>query len=263
MTMIDRRRVTAALAFTACALPAFAAEPAARWIDYEARLRARLDDAGGGRFERPFADELLALNNRFRRGQGLAALQADDELDRAAQAHAADLIGRDFFAHASPEGFAHGDRCGLMSRRLAGAFAENIAYQGGGSANPNDFFESWRDNPGHRLNMLTPEYSHAGHGVARNGRVWMAVAVFCEVDTRLARALPFRCDGDEIRASLVSAAPALATYRISNPNAAPPPMSYPAAGPAPSLAAGVSRLRPMKPLGDGAFEITWGPIFVA
>lgn len=263
MMMIDRRRLTAALAFAATAPSAFAAEPAERWIAYEARLRARLDDAGGGRFEPLFADELLALNNRFRRDQGLIALQFDDELTRAAQAHAADMIGRDYFSHPSLEGFVHGDRCGLLSRRLAGAFGENIAYQGGGFADPNDIFSSWRDNPGHRANMLTPEYSHAGHGVVRNGRVWMAVAVFCEADARLARPLPFRCDSDAIRASVTGATPALATYRISSPNGAPPPVSYPANGPAPSLSAGASRLRPMKPLGDGAFEITWGPIFVA
>ena len=58
------------------ALPALAAPPGIgpdAWVAYEARLRARLDDAGGGRFNAPVERELLGLTNAARASNGASA----------------------------------------------------------------------------------------------------------------------------------------------------------------------------------------------
>ena len=92
---IDRRNLLAGGLFAAVvpfAAPAKAAGVSS-WIAYEARLRARMSDAGGGAFEADFAHDLLAQVNGFRRGQRLSSLRWDEGLAACARAHAADMAG--------------------------------------------------------------------------------------------------------------------------------------------------------------------------
>ncbi len=174
--------------------------------DYFDRLRGRLGDAGGGRFIPAGEDLLLGEHNGFRGRQGLRPLSRHAALDQAARAHAADMIARGYFEHASPEGFSSVERVGLLARRFVGLAGENIVeVRGGPAATAAELAQLWRDSPGHRANMLRPGYSHIGFGIARLGDRTVAAAAFGESFAELAAPLAFRVGGLDSVGSLLNA----------------------------------------------------------
>ncbi|GHC72007.1 CAP domain-containing protein [Streptomyces cinnamoneus] len=112
------------------------------------------------------AAEVLALTNAERCAAGLPPLAADPRLASAARMHSADMAGRDFFSHTTPEGREPWDRA-----RAAGAphraTGENIAC---GQRTSAEVVRGWMDSPGHRANILTPGFTHLGVGHATGGR---------------------------------------------------------------------------------------------
>ncbi len=159
--------------------------------EYYARLQARVLDAGGGRFLPAVEDALMPEHNDFRARQRLPDLRRHEGLVFAARAHAADLLQRRYFEHASPEGFTSVERVSLLARSFIGLAGENIVeVEGGPPADAADLAELWRNSPGHRQNMLRPSYTHIGIGVVRGGaRTISAVAFgesFAELDAPLA-----------------------------------------------------------------------------
>ena len=158
---------------------------------YYERLRSRIGDAGGGRFMPAVEDDLMPEHNDFRTHQGLKPLRRHEGLVLAARAHAADLLQRRYFEHASPEGFTSVERVSLLARSFIGLAGENIVEEENGPpASAADLAELWRNSPGHRQNMLRPTYTHIGIGVVRGGsRTIGAVAFgesFAELDAPLA-----------------------------------------------------------------------------
>ncbi|MFI0960270.1 CAP domain-containing protein [Streptomyces sp. NPDC021080] len=117
------------------------------------------------------AREVIALTNTERASAGLAPLTADATLTAAAQAHSADMVARDFYAHTSPEGTQPWDRAAAAgcTRRSIG---ENIAC---GQRSPAEVVQGWMDSPGHRANILKRDFTHIGIGLAggsRAGTYW-------------------------------------------------------------------------------------------
>lgn len=112
----------------------------------------------------------LANDARAVAGCGRALIRHDD-VARVAQAHSEDMRRRDYFDHVSPEG-----RTPMQRVQAAGvavsAVAENIAL---GQPTGHAVFESWRDSPGHRRNLLNCDYTH--HGVGLAGGYWTHVLV--------------------------------------------------------------------------------------
>ncbi|MFF0200473.1 CAP domain-containing protein [Streptomyces sp. NPDC005017] len=110
--------------------------------------------------------EVVALTNRERASAGLPPLAADPLLTRAAQAHSADMVARDFYSHTSPEGSGPRDRAVAVGavRRSTG---ENIAC---GQRSAAEVVTGWMNSPGHRANILRPEFTHIGIGFAGGGR---------------------------------------------------------------------------------------------
>ncbi|MEU9560110.1 CAP domain-containing protein [Streptomyces fumanus] len=110
--------------------------------------------------------EVVGLTNRRRTGAGLPPLAADPRLTAAAQAHSADMVARDFYAHTDPDGGRPWDRAGAAGapHRTVG---ENIAC---GQRSPADVVEGWMNSPGHRANILKPDFTHIGVGLAGGGR---------------------------------------------------------------------------------------------
>ena len=106
--------------------------------------------------------ELLEAVNRERAAHGLEPLRAQPLLERAAQAHADDMLARRFYGHASPEGAMASDRV-----RLAGYHArsvgENVAR---GQASVKEVMEDWMASPEHRRNILGASFRDAGFGIA-------------------------------------------------------------------------------------------------
>jgi uncharacterized protein YkwD len=259
----DRRTLISGLAATFLATPALGV-PVDRWLAYERRLQDRARDAAGGRFDPRFEQALLALTLSFRAEQGREPLAEDAELTRAARAQAADMAARHFFGHEDPDGFSPIDRSGLLVRSMMGVFGENLAYQSGpaGVVTPRNCFQGWENSPGHRANLLRPDYTHVGHGVVRLKDAWYSAAVFGGKSAWLDEPLPLRADGAQINAALINAHPNLPAYFVSDPQSQPTGDAYPTPGVGPRLPPGAWRLRPLKPKGGRASSVLWGPIII-
>ncbi|WP_413805274.1 CAP domain-containing protein [Streptomyces sp. OE57] len=120
------------------------------------------------------ASEVIALTNAERAAARLAPLAPDPRLTAAAQAHSDDMVVRDFYSHTGPGGHQPWDRA-----RAAGAthrgIGENIAC---GQRSPEEVVRGWMNSPGHRANILKPDFTHIGVGHAtgsRAGTYWTQV----------------------------------------------------------------------------------------
>lgn len=268
---ITRRGVFAAgamlVAHGALARPtaALAAAPSApaTWFAYEQRLAERLTDAGGGEFELKFAKGLLAAANRFRASQGLKSLSWDAGLALSARAHVADMVGRRYFAHQSPEGFTHIERVSLLNRDLCAQTGENLAYRDypGEQTEPRHFQTMWEQSPTHRRNLENPAFGQAGFGVVRAGGRVYAAALYADIAIRLNHALPLSIQGDaELAGAIANASPSIERLSLTAPFQQPTWMAS-ASQSLPPLPQGVWQLRPLRPTGGTKYDVLPGPLF--
>ena len=107
------------------------------------------------------ADEwkMLELLNKERTDRGLGALTMDNQLRDVGRAHSGDMLARGYFAHVNPDGldpFERMDRAGVdyiyAGENLAFAPTVQIAHTG------------LMNSPGHKANILKPEYTKVGIG---------------------------------------------------------------------------------------------------
>jgi len=111
--------------------------------------------------------KLLGLINQERQKNGTTFLNYNSNLDRAAQAHAEDMVKNNYFSHTSKDGSTPADRA-LRAGYGSSWVGENIAK---GITDPNSIFEMWMGSSGHRQNMLNPTWKNAGLGVSAN--IWV------------------------------------------------------------------------------------------
>ncbi|MFE4368980.1 CAP domain-containing protein [Streptomyces sp. NPDC056835] len=109
--------------------------------------------------------EVLSLTNAERTRAGLRPLADDRQLAAAAQAYSTDMAARAFYSHTSPEGLAPWDRAAAAGAAHRG-IGENIAC---GQRDPREVVRGWMDSPGHRANILKPDFTHLGVGFAGGG----------------------------------------------------------------------------------------------
>ena len=107
--------------------------------------------------------EALARVNRAREEAHRPPVTEDPELDRAAQAHADDMIERGYYGHVSPQDVAPRDWVEETAYPPFAFLAENIAK---GLFTPTEVVERWLDSPHHRRNILDPRSRETGLGVA-------------------------------------------------------------------------------------------------
>jgi uncharacterized YkwD family protein/spore coat assembly protein SafA len=108
---------------------------------------------------------VLKIVNEQRHSAGLKPLEMDWELERVARVKSQDMADKGYFSHQSP---TYGSPFDMMkqfgiSYKMAG---ENIAS---GQRTPDEVMTSWMNSPGHRANILKPEYTHIGVGYYRGG----------------------------------------------------------------------------------------------
>ena len=108
--------------------------------------------------------QMLDLVNKERAAAGLSPVQADPELTEVARRHSADMFARGYFAHDTPEGKTPFDRMrdAKVSFLTAGenlALAPTITVAHTGLMN----------SPGHRANILRPQFGRLGIGVMDGG----------------------------------------------------------------------------------------------
>ena len=117
--------------------------------------------------------ELFRAINQDRKQQGLAALEWNEWLARAARKHAEEMARRRQLSHQFPGEPSMPDRIAATSLHFD-ASAENVAY-GPTAAEIND---GWMHSPGHRANILDAKSNAVGVAIVRNGDELYAVADF-------------------------------------------------------------------------------------
>ncbi len=154
-------------------------------------------------------DIVLELTNRARARKNLNPLKKEPILAETARAHGEDMIERNFFDHNNPDGQSPFDRIAIAHRRLIGTTGENLWLSKGViERDPRELagkiMALWMSSPGHRENILRPEFTHLGVGVCAAGNVINATQNFAEVRAYLLTDLPEeirRGDSIDLRAA--------------------------------------------------------------
>jgi uncharacterized protein YkwD len=114
------------------------------------------------------SDATFCLLNAERATRGLTVLKADRELQRAALEHGGDMVDHQYFAHEGRDGSQPAERiraAGYLSSSGAWRIGENLAWGTGDLATPRAIMAAWMHSPGHRANILQPQYRQIGFGV--------------------------------------------------------------------------------------------------
>lgn len=112
-----------------------------------------------------FEAQVIQLTNTERAKQGLSPLHANWELSRMARYKSQDMMNKDYFDHNSP---TYGSPFDMMKEfGISFSYAgENIAA---GQTTPAQVVNGWMNSPGHRANILNPNYTQIGVGFAKGG----------------------------------------------------------------------------------------------
>lgn len=111
----------------------------------------------------------LCLLNRERAAHDLRPLKLNTRLNSAAIAHSRDMVRKRYFEHNSPDGRTPFQR--MLSTRYVpkGAswtLGENIGWGSLSLAQPDALVRAWMKSPGHRANILNPQFREIGIGIA-------------------------------------------------------------------------------------------------
>ncbi len=106
--------------------------------------------------------EFITMTNSSREYLALRPLIAHDELMRAAQAKADDMMVRGYFDHYTPEGASPGSFIHPTAYRYRG-IGENLAIDFSSASSAHT---ALMNSPSHRANMLHPRFVHVGIGVS-------------------------------------------------------------------------------------------------
>jgi uncharacterized protein YkwD len=115
--------------------------------------------------------KVFRLTNEARRKEGLSTLAERENLIAKARAYSEDMLRRKFFSHVNPEGLSVKERVVPGYALPISRAGENL-WSGTGQdlADKNllarSIVDSWLLSPGHRENLLHPDYTHMGVGVA-------------------------------------------------------------------------------------------------
>ena len=107
---------------------------------------------------------MLELVNGERVANGLQPLAPDPELTEVARRHSADMFARGYFAHDTPEGLSPFDRMKQANVHFLAA-GENLALAPTLSLAHTGLMNS----PGHRANILRPQFGRVGIGIMDGG----------------------------------------------------------------------------------------------
>lgn len=135
-------------------------------------------------FAQALRSQLHTRTNAIRIAKGLPALVYDTALARIAAGHSADMRDRDYLAHVSPDGCDVTCRVKKASYE-ANYWGENIIWIEAttlpdAEQMATSFMESWMNSGGHRENIVSANYTHAGIGVAQEKDVVYVTVNFAQ-----------------------------------------------------------------------------------
>jgi uncharacterized protein YkwD len=111
---------------------------------------------------------LVCLHNEARAEANVALLDPNGRLATAAQAHAEDMVARQFFAHDNPSGVDPFERLRATSyigRGIVWNAGETIAWASGAYTTPRTVMNSWMGATTQRLTVLAPDFRDIGIGI--------------------------------------------------------------------------------------------------
>jgi hypothetical protein len=106
-------------------------------------------------------DELLTLTNQKRKEIGLPPLILNGVLSQAAAGKAADMFGKDYWAHVAPDGTTPWVFIKNAGYNYIYA-GENLAR---GYSSPPEVVNAWMASPTHKENMLSAKYNDVGFAI--------------------------------------------------------------------------------------------------
>jgi uncharacterized protein YkwD len=112
---------------------------------------------------------ILCLHNQIRAEHDLPALRENKRLRKAALGHSREMVKDRFFEHTTPEGVTMVDRI-LRAKYVredeGWVLGENLAWGTGAYGTPRGALDAWMESPGHRANILRPQFREIGIGIA-------------------------------------------------------------------------------------------------
>ena len=106
----------------------------------------------------------VCLLNRVRVAAGLSELTSVRVLRRIAAEHSRDMVIRHYFDHTGPARVTLASR--LRSVGWQGTAGENLGYGSYWYATPRAMVWAWMRSPGHRTNILDPEFRYVGAAIS-------------------------------------------------------------------------------------------------
>lgn len=125
--------------------------------------------------DQQFVDEVVRLVNAERKGNGRRELVVDSRLTQAANIRAHEVST--LFEHVRPDGsdsFTVVDQMGIRYY----AVGENIAYN---HKTPEAVMKAWMNSPGHKRNILDPDYNTIGVGITTVNGSKYVVQIFAKI----------------------------------------------------------------------------------
>lgn len=123
--------------------------------------------------------EIIKYTNLEREKYGLLPLKENFQLNEMAQAKIADMLKYQYFDHQSPTGKGVGDLANDFKYQFL-TIGENLAM--GNFENEKELVDGWMASPGHRENILNPNFQEIGvaveKGIFEGKSVWLAVQHF-------------------------------------------------------------------------------------
>ena len=135
--------------------------------------------------------EVLRLANEAWRQRALPPMAGEQALAGAARRHSGDMLARGFFSHTNPDGLSASQRLPQGYAQVLQQSGENI-WMGSGqdtyapSHLAATIMATLMASPGHRQNLLDPQYTHLGVGVSARGQEVRATQVFGQLPSGLA-----------------------------------------------------------------------------
>jgi len=114
------------------------------------------------------ASATLCLLNDERAAAGLHPLTVAQGLTQPSASYSARMVSENFFAHVAPDGATLTDRLeagGYIEPDGDWTVGENIAWGQGEISTARSIMVAWMNSPGHRENILTPEFTEVGIGI--------------------------------------------------------------------------------------------------
>lgn len=132
-------------------------------------------------------EEVIRLTNEKRINDGLLPLEENSTLSQAAQAKAADMLGKGYWAHVAPDGTQPWQFFTNFGYKYRYA-GENLAKD---FSNPSSAVEAWMASPSHRENLLSPNYKEIGVAVVEGNLAGLDTTIIVQFfGTKYADTLP-------------------------------------------------------------------------